>query len=45
MALLQFLSSYRDFLGPLIYLTDESSYTLSIGLTMYSSMHTTEWGL
>ena len=44
-ALLQFLGSYRDFLGPLIYLTDESSYTLSIGLTMYSSMHTTEWGL
>lgn len=44
-ALLQFLASYRDFLGPLIYLTDESTYTLSIGLTMYSSMHTTEWGL
>ena len=31
-ALLQFLGSYRDFLGPLIYLTDESRYTLSIGL-------------
>ena len=44
-ALLQFLGSYRDFMGPLIYLTDESMYTLSIGLTMYSSMHSTEWGL
>jgi multiple sugar transport system permease protein len=44
-ALFQFLDSYRDFLGPLIYLTDESKYTLSIGLTMFSSMHTTEWSL
>lgn len=43
--LLQFLNSYRDFLGPLIYLTTETKYTLSIGLTMYSSMHATEWSL
>jgi len=44
-ALLQFLGSYRDFMGPLIYLTNESTYTLSIGLTMFSSEHTTEWSL
>ena len=44
-ALLQFLGSYRDFMGPLIYLTDESKYTLSIGLTMFSGQHTTEWSL
>jgi multiple sugar transport system permease protein len=44
-ALFQFLGSYRDFLGPLIYLTDETKYTLSIGLTMFSSQHTTEWAL
>jgi multiple sugar transport system permease protein len=44
-ALLQFLGSYRDFLGPLIYLVDESKYTLSIGLTMFSAQHTTEWSL
>jgi multiple sugar transport system permease protein len=44
-ALFQFLASYRDFMGPLIYLTDEAKYTLSIGLTMFSSQHTTEWSL
>ncbi len=44
-ALFQFLGSYRDFMGPLIYLTDEAKYTLSIGLTMFSSQHTTEWSL
>jgi multiple sugar transport system permease protein len=44
-ALFQFLGSYRDFLGPLIYLTDETKYTLSIGLTMFSSQHNTEWAL
>jgi len=44
-ALLQFLGSYRDFLGPLIYLTDNTKYTLSIGLTIYSSQHSTEWSM
>jgi multiple sugar transport system permease protein len=44
-ALLQFLAQYRDFLGPLIYLTDSTKYTLSIGLTQYSSQHNTEWAL
>lgn len=44
-ALFEFLAKYRDFLGPLIYLTDEQKYTLSIGLTMYSSQHSTEWSL
>jgi multiple sugar transport system permease protein len=44
-ALFQFLNSYRDFMGPLIYLTDETKYTLSIGLTMFSSQHTTEWAM
>lgn len=44
-ALLEFLSRYRDFLGPLVYLTDSMKYTLSIGLTQYSSQHNTEWAL
>jgi ABC-type glycerol-3-phosphate transport system permease component len=44
-ALLEFLGRYRDFMGPLIYLTDATKYTLSIGLTQYSSQHNTEWAL
>lgn len=32
-------------MGPLIYLTDSTKYTLSIGLTQYSSQHNTEWAL
>jgi ABC-type glycerol-3-phosphate transport system permease component len=44
-ALLDFLGHYRDFLRPLIYLTDSTKYTLSIGLTQYSSQHNTEWAL
>jgi len=43
--LLEFLGRYRDFMGPLIYLTDATKYTLSIGLTQYSSQHNTEWAL
>ena len=34
-ALFQFLNSWSDLLGPLIYLTDSSTYTLSLGLTFF----------
>lgn len=34
-ALFQFLASWSDLLGPLIYLTDSDSYTLSLGLTFF----------
>ena len=43
--LFQFLHSWRDFLGPLIYLNDESKYTLSLGLQMFQRLHDTEWAL
>lgn len=36
---------WNDFLGPLIYLQDQSKYTLSIGLTFYQSTHDTQWNL
>lgn len=31
-ALFQFIAAWTDFLGPLIYLTDQAHYTLSLGL-------------
>jgi multiple sugar transport system permease protein len=43
-ALFTFLGSWNDFLGPLIYLVDDSKYTLSIGLTMFQGQYGGEWG-
>ncbi|PLR68695.1 MULTISPECIES: carbohydrate ABC transporter permease [Bacillaceae] len=43
--LFQFMGSWTDFLGPLLYLTDETSYTLSLGLQQFQSQKGTEWGL
>jgi multiple sugar transport system permease protein len=43
-ALLQFLFAWGDFLGPLIYLTDQSTYTISLGLQQYNTQYGTEWG-
>lgn len=31
-----FLSSWNDFMGPLIYLNEEKKYTLSLGVTAFS---------
>jgi hypothetical protein len=36
-ALLQFLFSWTDFLGPLIYLNDQSKFTLALGLANMQS--------
>ena len=44
--LFHFMWVWNDFLGPLIYLTDESMFTLSLGLQAYQSQHGgTEWHL
>ncbi|WP_282033884.1 carbohydrate ABC transporter permease [Metabacillus indicus] len=43
--LFQFMGSWTDFLGPLLYLTDDASYTLSLGLQQFQSQRGTEWGL
>lgn len=40
-----FISVWNDFLGPLIYLGDESQYTLAIGLRVFSSAYTAQWDL
>ena len=42
--LFQFQAAWNDFLGPLIYLTDQATYTISLGLQQYSTEHGTEWG-
>ncbi len=41
--LFSFMDNWKDFFGPLIYLNDESLYTLSIGLYSFQSQHTTDW--
>lgn len=44
-ALFQFLFSWNDFLGPLIYLNDESKFTLSLGLAnMQSALGLSQFG-
>ncbi len=37
--------AWNDFLGPLIYLQDESKYTLAIGLQFFRSLHDVEFSL
>lgn len=43
-AIFTFMWTWTDFLLPLIYLNDESLYTLSIGLYAFFSEHVVEWG-
>lgn len=43
--LFQFMSSWNDFLGPLLYLNDPAQYTLSLGLQQFQSDETMEWSL
>jgi len=44
-AILTFLFTWNDFLGPLIYLSDKLKGTLALGLAMFTGQHQTEWGL
>ena len=44
-ALFAFMGSWNDFLGPLIYLFDESKYTVSLGLAMFSDQYGSYWGM
>ena len=43
--LFTFISAWNDFLGPLLYLTDERTYTLSLGLQRFVSQHDAEWAM
>lgn len=44
-ALFQFIGVWNDFLGPLIYLRDQSKFTLSLGLQQFQSGYHTEWAM
>jgi len=45
-ALFTFMGAWNDFLGPLIYLVDQTSFTLSLGLQAYQTQHGgTPWNL
>lgn len=41
--LFAFMGAWNDYAGPLIYLFDESHYTLSLGLAMFSSQYGSYW--
>lgn len=38
----QVLAAWNDYLGPLIFLNDESRYTLTLGLARFKSLHDTD---
>ncbi|GAB4110436.1 MAG: hypothetical protein Kow00105_19220 [Phycisphaeraceae bacterium] len=43
-ALFQFMATWNDFLGPLIYLTEQKDFTLALGLQAYQSQSGgTQW--
>lgn len=42
-ALFQFMGSWTDYQGPLIYLSDESKYTIMLGLQAFKTQHGAEW--
>jgi multiple sugar transport system permease protein len=44
-ALFTFVAAYRDFLGPLIYLTEQDQWTISLGLKMFQNMYGAQWQL
>ncbi len=42
--LFSFLGAWNNFLGPLIYLADQSKYTLSLGLAMFRTQYGSDYG-
>lgn len=43
--LFSFLAAWNEFMGPLIYLLDETRYTLSLGLAMFTGQYGNEYGM
>ncbi len=44
-AIFSFNGAWNDFLGPLLYLNDETRYTLQLGLQVFKSEASTQWNL
>ena len=45
LTIFSFVNTWNDFLGPLIYLTTDSKKTLQIGIKMFISQYSAEYGL
>lgn len=45
MAVFTFMWTWHEFFGPLIYLSNQDQYPLSLGLYAFRARRTTEWGL
>jgi multiple sugar transport system permease protein len=43
-ALFTFLGTWNDFTGPLIYINDQSKYTLAYGLQQFLGAYGSQWG-
>lgn len=43
--LFAFLGFWNDYLAPIIYLSDESQYTLTLGLALFTGMYNAQWNL
>lgn len=41
----QFLATWNDFVGPLVYLNRADMLTMAMGLQMFKVLHLTQWGL
>jgi multiple sugar transport system permease protein len=44
-AIFTFMTSWNDFMGPLLYLNDQSKFTISLGLKSFLSMYGSQWHL
>lgn len=44
-AIFTFMATWSDFMGPMLYLNKQESYTLSIGLQAFMQQHYVEWGI
>lgn len=39
-----FIGVWNDFLGPLIYLSDDNKFTLALGLASFNGLYNAQWG-
>lgn len=44
-AIFTFMATWSDFMGPMLYLNKQESYTLSLGLQAFMQQHYVEWGI
>lgn len=44
-AIFSFNGAWNDFLGPLLFLNDETMYTLQLGLQVFKGQNATQWNL